>query len=292
MGKPSRNLIFLFSAGYKTSGSTIMRGKQLADIARKFLGSEFAVRYADIRRDCTNSDVLLTKGALKDLEPVELERLIKKGNRLYFDPADEIIPDDKVAFAHVIVAASLCAYDGFSERYHTKPIKLVHHHVDPRVVSRARKFRHSMFRAGYFGELGNTIRTDGVSQKVDFHNVSTKVQNSRWITKLSGYSLHYAIRKPRSTDLFKPFLKGFMAAVCGANIFIQNEEKEAVRWLGEDYPFLLLEEPTEATILEHLDCIRDSFGSPEWERGLDRMRSIQARIAEVRIAGQLKDMLS
>jgi hypothetical protein len=292
LSKTNRNVVFLFSRAHKKTGSTVMRGKQLADIARKHWPREITVRYADAGRDYSDSDIILTKGALKTLKDEDLDRLVKRDNRLYFDPVDEPVPVGKLPFATGIMAASLCAFDWFSKNSGATPTWLVHHHVDPRVVSRAKHFHHETFRAGYFGEPGNTVRTDLIAQHVDFHNVSTKIQKNSWLSALSRYSLHYAVRKSRDTDQFKPFLKGFTAAACGANMLIQATEAEALKWLGEDYPYLLRGEVAEAQIVEQLVRARDSYGSAEWERALDVMRAMSSKVSAANVADQLKAMFS
>ena len=146
-------------------------------------------------------------------------------------------------------------------------------------------------KVAYFGELANTIIDPNIENIVDFINVDTSRQNADWLNKLADYNMHYALRQHRKIDQFKPFLKGFTAAHCHSNIIIQDTQKEAMLWLGEDYPFLLKNEPTISNILKHLEYVNTIQGSPEWEQGLEVMEMIRGQISNQNIARQFFAMV-
>ena len=54
---------------------------------------------------------------------------------------------------------------------------------------------------------------------------------------------------------------------------ITTRDVTTVELLGEDYPFYC--EPEPESILAAIDKARARFGSPEWQRGLERMRAVR-----------------
>ena len=151
--------------------------------------------------------------------------------------------------------------------------------------------RPGTLRSGYFGELLNAVLTPKIIKKVDVVPVDNTNQNDFWLRELPKYNFHYAIRQTRDVYPNKPFVKGFTAAHCNANILIQDSEKEAVRWLGKDYPYLVHGEVTEKKILEMLKYAKKSFGSEVWIRGLETMRKIREKTSEEAIGKQLVKLL-
>src|SRR5689334_5278684 len=126
--KPS--LVFVYAEQFRGSGSTVMRGFQLAGLAREGMRAR-SVRVAPLGSKIRNSSVFLTKGALKVASPVQLETLARAGNRLLFDPVDEAPPPTTARYADVLVASSFTAFDHFSRAFSGTRVALVNHHVDP-----------------------------------------------------------------------------------------------------------------------------------------------------------------
>lgn len=263
-----------------------MRGEQLAGIARRH-GSR-RVRYSPTTRNPRNAILFLTKNALHTLSADHLDELRRRGNTLLFDVLDQNPPTTTEDFADAIVAASMTAHTDFTSQFAQIPTFLVNHHVDVRLASLPLPTRADQFRAAYFGELKNTIRSEALDRQVDYVPVSTSERSDAWLRRLPEYTLHFAIREHIGRDLHKPFLKGFTAAHCGANILIQDSEAEAVEWLGADYPYLLRQEPTEARVAAALEAARESFGTAEWKDGLARMNDIRMRTTPERIADELE----
>ena len=288
--KPGREVYFVYSQRFRESGSTVMRGFQLSEIARKFLTTRYSVSYSPFETQFKDSILFLTKGVLKTINLEGLEVLKNNGNCLVFDPVDEDIPKGYEEYADVIVAASRTAFDDYRKAFPDKRVVLVDHHVDPRVLSLNIPSRTRKFRAGYFGELVNTVISPEIEKRVDFIPVDTSKQADEWFKKLPPYTLHYAIRQKRDLDNHKPFLKGFTAAACKANIIIQDGQTEALKWLGNDYPYLLKKPPTESNIVEMLDYARESYGSKEWMRGLAIMEDIARKTSDEAVGRQLLEL--
>lgn len=286
---------FVFADATRGSGSTVMRGQQLARLTGDRFGDIFAVRYASTTETFKNSTLFLTKGAIASLGAAELDALKRRGNRLLFDVVDGYPPETTLDYADVLVAASIEAYLDYSRRFPTIDVVLLNHHIDPRIealFTDRRPRRASEFTIGYFGEPLNAVLTPAIAEQIEVVPVDTSKQSSDWIASLDGFSAHYAVRASRDIDSFKPFLKGFTAAHCGANILIQESQREALHWLGDDYPYLIRSEPTEDAILDGIRRMRTGFGSKEWAEASDRMAELRARTSTDRILGELRRLLS
>jgi hypothetical protein len=292
MFRRARPVRFVYAERYRQSGSTMMRGEQLSHLAAQAMPGR-SVRYVPLGTDIRNSMVFLTKGALKSMTMDILLQLKRADNILFFDVVDEEPPPYTREYADVVVAASFTAFLNHSRAYPGLEVQLVNHHVDPRLTLSAPVPPTDHLRAAYFGESINTVLTPTIAEVLDVIHIDTSRENdSGWIERLPEYNLHYAIRATRELDHFKPFLKGFTAAHCNANIVIQSTEVEARHWLGDDYPFLLRGPVTERTILDTLGAIRDSFGDSEWRDGLLRMREVRERTTAARIGGELRHLFS
>lgn len=286
MFRSTQDVHFVFAPSFAGSGSTVMRGRQLAGIAEAALGRRARVRYSPLDAPFRGATLFLTKGALRVATAERLAELKAAGNRLLFDVVDEAPPPTS-GFADAIVAASLTAFTDLQREHPTREVLLVNHHVDPRLDDAARTPPADRLRAGYFGELVNAVLTPRIEETVTPVLVDTSAQDPAWLGRIPEFNFHYAVRQFRGADLHKPFLKGFTAAHTGSNILIQRSQVEAVLWLGDDYPYLIDGEPDEQTILDALERVRDDFGSQEWQRGLDVMRGIRERTSVARIGREL-----
>lgn len=284
--KPS--LVFVYAEQFKGAGSTVMRGFQLAQLAREGMRDR-SVRVAPLGAKIRHSAVFLTKGALKAATPADLDALQRAGNRLLFDPVDETPPPTTARYADVLVASSFTAFDHYSRAFPATRVALVNHHVDPRLKPVGS--RPAAFRVGYAGEVVNALLTPAIEQHVEVLPVDTSREDTAWLDRIRDYTMHYAVRRHRELDHFKPFLKGFTAAWCTAPILIQRDQQEAVRWLGEDYPYLV-DVADERGVLEALERAERDFLGPRWDRALGTMAAIRARTAPDRIVGELRAALS
>lgn len=289
-----RPVRFVFAPEYAHTGSTVMRGSQLAQIATATSLASRSVsldpRTADFRR----SDLFLTKGVLKTVDSDTLTRWRRRGNRLFADPVDEEIADEIADSVDVVVAASRTAFDDYRDRWPQTEVAIVDHHVDPRVrVAMARSQKTlDRPRMGYFGERINTIRSKRIARYVDFVQVSTARVDDVWFDRLPDYNVHYGIRRARALDHHKPFLKGFTAAACQSLILIQDDQPEARRWLPSDYPFWLRGSVTEPTILRSISTALSAYGSAAWNQGLEMMREVEHRTSPTAIGAQLVTLFS
>lgn len=282
---------FVYAEQYRYFGTTVMRGEQLSKIAQKALGQKIYFTSTDYRyKNCT---LVLTKRAIESLNHEGLRQLKDKHNRLIFDPVDWIMGEKWLEHADILIVISQEMYDLYKKKLpSSQKIVLVDHNVDSRLKTLDWSQRPAKLRMGYFGELRSTFLTPKIEQRVDVFPVDNGRQNDYWMKQLPSYNLHYSIRQKYKVYPVKPFIKGFTAAHCGANILIQESEKEAIRWLGKDYPYLLRGKVTEKNILEMLEYAKKSFGSKEWERGLEIMRGIKEKTSEEAIGKQLVELFA
>jgi hypothetical protein len=263
-----------------------MRGLQLSKIAKRAMPLR-AVHYTPLGIDISNSDVFLTKGALRSMTMPFLESLRGQNNTLLYDVVDQEPPPYTEGWCDVLVAASVTAFEAHRAAYPNLRVALVNHHVDPRLRGLHVRPPQDSLRVGYFGEIINTVLTDSVTQIVTPVAIDTSRISEDWLRRLKEFNFHYAVRATRELDHFKPFLKGFTAAHCRSNILIQDSEPEAVHWLGDDYPYLLRGPVTESSILSALDHAKSSFGSAEWHSAMAVMDDIRARTSPKRIGKEL-----
>lgn len=285
-------VVFVYSERYRYSGSTVMRGEQLCDIAKnKLSGYHFA--FLPVEQQFKNSVLFMTKGAMVSLTPEKLAAIKKAGNRVLLDPVDVGSADDIINLTDGVVAASRLAYEAYKKSYPGKLVALIDHHADPRIKEQDFSKQPKKFKAAYFGEVVNSIRSENIEKLVDFVQVDTFRQENSWLRKLPKYNFHYAVRNNRETETykFKPFTKGFIAATCNSNILIQSSEEEAVLWLGGDYPYLLEDPVNEGKIVEAMKTAKESYGSPQWRHGLEIMKDIKNKVSEDSIAKQLNEVL-
>jgi hypothetical protein len=102
------------------------------------------------------------------------------------------------------------------------------------------------------------------------------------------FNCHLSIREPGREFLYKPNCKVSTAAAVGANL-ITTRDLSTVELLGEDYPFYC--EPERESILAAIERARAAFGSPEWHRGLERMRQVRELTGMPRVLDDYEALL-
>lgn len=287
--KKVRDITFLFHEEFSGTGSTILRGQQLSQIVSEKYDGVRSVSYSSEISDIRNQLVVLNKGFLKKATPEQLNTL-GKNNLLIADFVDEPPKRDLVAEVDGLMASSLLGYKDYLNSFPDIPAFHVTHHVDTR-IPRCENSRSDVFKGCYFGELVNTVRDDEIEEFIDFNLVDTSKQADDWIEKIPHYNFHYAFRQTRGIDGAKPFLKGFVAAHCGANMMIQKSAGDASFYLGTDYPYLMEDGVGIDEITEALRFAKDTIGGPEWRYGREIMRDVQDRSSLQHVLKEFDDML-
>ena len=233
-----------------------------------------------------NSIIILHKLLFSD---VQLRQKFKEdGNVVLLDVVDGEIDD--VRFADGILCCSHKAYQYYQQKYPLLPIFFVEQGVDPRVPEI--KTTLSDFSAYYFGDVMNCQRYDSIFEYV--HPCFTNTNSSfhlNWFSYLPKANFHYAVRPTVGENIFKPFIKGGIAAYCASNILIHKDDGDAAHYLGSDYPYLIKEDITEKVVLKYLRKAKEEFGGPEWNRGLAAMAEVKESFSPRRIAKQFWKMI-
>jgi len=283
---------FVFDPAARDVGSTVMRGEQLFELARRYLGSDYDLGYEPLTSDFYRSTLFLTKAAVKSLDSARLERLKRRGNRLMFDLLDER-PPETTALADVVVASSVVSLEKHGRAWPGMQVVLLNHHVDPRVRAvAARTAPCPEFSAGYVGNEANGLIDDEVRARLEVVHVYTDRRDDSWLEAVARFNLHYALRRERGHDDTKPFLKGFTAAACSAVVLVHESDREAAWWLGPDYPLIVRGELRTPVGARALDEARDVFGTRRWQEAGEVMRGLADRTTDERIAGELARLLA
>jgi hypothetical protein len=145
------------------------------------------------------------------------------------------------------------------------------------------------FSAGHFGLLPGAGRsvpvTDAdIAALVAFHQGGPEAEAAA-----GRHSLHYAVT--RGGTVADPFVAGFLAARCGANVLATRDCGDALHYLGSDYPFLLPAAPTPGDILNALCLARAVFDTDLWQDAGDILHEVADRSSDRAIAAEFDTML-
>jgi len=287
VAKRPKRIAFVYRDKSRSTGSTVLRGQQLAEITRTSLGDQFDVSFTPAE-ECTDAIVFLTKGFLTRATEAELHAIKSQNVAVLADFVDSPVRLKLLPFIDVLIASSI---EGWRKNLWRSPktdCEVLTHHVDLRIPENVAA--QHVFAAGYFGEPINALRTEKLESVVDFIHVDTKHSDPGWMDLLGAYNLHYAVRPETAARGSKPFLKGFTAAHCGANIVVSRLDGDALYYLGDDYPFLI-DRAEPAAAFEMVDHARESFDGPEWRRGLEIMQYVKARSTAAQVAQELRRIL-
>ncbi len=285
-GKPK--VAFLYDEQTQHAGSTVMRGAQLSSFLREQLGDRAEFIYTSDAKVPQGSLVVVTKRMIDRMTRSDLHRLRQRNIAIAADPIDVPIDKKKLEAFDLVLAASLSAQKYFGKTAPDMPVYLLTHHADPRIAAFTPPA--DRLRIGYFGEFANTIGKDVLDGLVDYHLVSTREQQDSWLDRLAGYNAHFAVRKVRDIDGFKPFTKGFIAARCGAVIICERDQGDNAFYLGDDYPYYVPSTDL-AEIERFLLDMQESFGSSTWDYAQEIMTSLRRRSSQAWIAREFAVVL-
>ena len=278
---------FLFLPEKENTGTGILRVRQLAELFREVAVPMNRLVIRTSETDQKNAIVLLTKYVAQHIDLNDVDRLRRRGNTIVVDFVDAKIRDELANHCDILIASSIEQHEWFKETYRDVQSHLITHHVDTRISAISPD--HSHFRAAYFGQPLNAKHAAHFADHVDFYPVVGPQGNIDWFDALPDYALHYAVRNRRSVDGFKPFVKGFIAAHSHANIIIQKSEREALRYLTDEYPFIIANDDRES-VERGLASARESFGGPEWRRGLEIMEEMRDRSSKTWILNEIRSL--
>ena len=279
---------FLYAEQYAASASTFLRMGQLAEIVAEHYPERFAVTWTSADEGLRDQVVVLAKGSLQTLAPEAIAAL-RARNAAVIGAWDDLTPDAaRMAALDASMTLSHRQTLDFARRFPATPAFHVTHHVNRLVrpcVPPADRLR-----TGYFGELANTVRPAPLARLVELVGINTSRVEVSWIDRLPEFNCHWTIRQRRAFDGAKPFLKGFLAARCGAVVVASREDEDAELYLGDDYPFFVRSlEP--ADLEADMVGFATAFGGPDWRLAQAIMGQVGARSSDAVVAAEFRAMI-
>lgn len=244
---------------------------------------------------CTNINTVRNSVVIANKNLINRKRLLRmfkrNGNILLVDIIDGVPKDDSIPYYDGIICCSQKAYEYYSDKYPRTPAYYVAHCTDPRIGDVTPPT--DRFAPYYFGAPKNLLTFDSLRNMLGIVYTDTRdVPNHDWYKRLNDSNFHYAVRPKMRERVFKPFMKGIIAATCGVNMLVHKDDGDALHFLGENYPYLIRENVSEEVVLRYLRKARDTFGKEEWHYGLERMRSLRAAFSPDAIKRQFWDMIA
>ena len=129
----NRKIIFIYRSQRRDNASTVMRSFQLQKILKEEGGINAEIFDESYINNIRNSICILNKSFLIDASSKELEILNSNGNILCLDYIDSKDIFFQVQYAHCLIASSIKQLKFYQKKYKNKLIRLVTHHVDPRL---------------------------------------------------------------------------------------------------------------------------------------------------------------
>jgi len=243
---------------YYEKGSTVMGADQIAVALRERGWDARSVPVADAAS--------VPPGILVLIKTSRLDHLLRwkaRGHRLVLDVQDTVVFKRRIKnrwLYDALIFKSRRQLADFGRK--GKPDRVIYHQWDPRYA--ANEAPRDRLALGYLG-LPRSLAVWGELPDVEY------VSGDEMFHAAGRFNCHLSIREPGREFLYKPNCKVSTAAVCEANL-ITTRDLTTVELLGEDYPFYC--EPERESILAAIARAQGAFGSPEWERGLERMRAV------------------
>jgi hypothetical protein len=279
---------FLYAERYAASASTFLRGAQLAEMVAARYPERYAVTWTSDAGALRDRVVVVTKWALKELSAAEIAALAAR-NVAVIGSWDDMLPDpEKVAATDATMALSHRQTLDMRRLYPDRPAYFVTHHVNPQVPPIEPPA--DRLRTGYFGHLPNTVRPPSLAGMVELVDIPTSVVDTAWLAALPRFNAHWILRRRKPIDGWKPFLKGFLAARCGAVPVVARDEEDALFYLGDDYPFFV-RGLSEAELETDMAEMAAAFGGPEWRHARAIMDQVAARSTDDLVCAEFHAMI-
>lgn len=307
-------LIFLVPDTANPWGSTIMRGHQLCGISQRYLADKFDCKImrlplsskrqlkkcfksinqiAWVARCPRNAIYFVTKQCVERLNPISAEILRSRARAVLFDYVDADMATVSTLGADIHLCASISQYEYMKHKHKSltsSSVALLHHGYDCRLQSCAPK--RGPVRAVYWGAMRNTYIPASIANDISVIDGSV-APNDKTLTELSNYRLHYCVRStPCEVDklIFKPLTKVANAAACGANILINRDANDAVKFLGLDYPYFV-DPNDDKNITNVFHSALNGSESNDWIKARNRISLMAHKLSPEQVAFQLETIL-
>jgi len=296
-------------------GASVMRVQQLSQHMRRFHGDSYDISVVYVSRSAKNLSrtllrlrfpgavFLFSKYAASGWGHDDFEMVQKSAKATLIDYVDGSL--DNVIFSgidgHIASTfegarqiKTVLQKNGSRDDYLRGQVFTVLHNYDARLDDFiAQRVQGSRMNMCYLGTPFETVKTKEVEQAVTFLNGSNPTEFQKSLRQVGQFNCHYGVRKDRTLtgpQVVKPFTKGATAAACDVPILVNHSTDDAAEQLGGDYPFLIKDNSSQ-TIAEGLQHMEDSFGSGEWQRAVERMRSLHELTSHRAVATQLHNAI-
>ncbi len=287
---PARPLpvAFLYSGRHAASASTFLRAGQLAELVAEHHPGRYDIAWTPEFGTIRDRVVLLTKWALQTRSAEEIAAL-RTRNIAVIGVWDDLPAEaEKMAALDAAMTLSHSQTLDLARRFPETPAFHVTHHVNRLIPPSTPPA--DRLRTGYFGELANTVRPGSLAGLVELVGIDTSRVETGWIGRLPEFNAHWIIRRRRPIDGAKPFLKGFLAARCGAVAVAARGDEDALYYLGDDYPFFV--PGLDAADLEaHMVAMAAGFGGADWRLARAIMDQVAARSTDAVVAAEFAAMI-
>jgi len=264
MAARSETLSFVCDPQLSRSGSAYLRAFQLAELAAQRLRSVRIRKVAELGQDIRGEVLVFNKSCFTPRTSngiVEALSALRRHNVCLADPLDALLAEDLFSHFDGVIAASLSQAEYLSACL-SKPVFLIHHHVDTRLPSSTKTWEGA--RPGYFGELANTWHAESLGDCIDFISIDTRnAVDVSWARHLPYYNVHYCLRRARNIDGFKPATKIFVAASLDAPVIVERSSAEAQKLLPKDYPYFVNSVDV-SEVRRVVGRVIATFGKEEW----------------------------
>lgn len=282
--RPGRRVVFAISKA--PIGSNFLRGRQLHELVSPLLRNRGIESSVALDLEISDALVLLNKNVILGAAPDLIERLKHRRNIVVADPLDGVVSEEILRAADALISSSHVQSEYFRRTFPDKPCFYVGHHVDIR-IGPIEPLHGETLSIGYFGELHNTLYSEELCSRIDFHRTNTSDSSDvSWMAQLKNYNAHYGMRLRQPYDGYKPFTKGFIAAHCGCPIIVSADDREAMLHLTNDYPFAAKDSSLTAVLAVIAD-MSASFMGPRWRTALEIMSHVKAHSSRETTANQL-----
>ncbi len=287
---PARRLpvAFLYAQAYAASASTFLRAGQLAELVAEHDPDRYDIAWTPEFASLRDRVVILTKWALQTRSAEEIAAL-RARNIAVIGVWDDLPAEAaKMAALDASMTLSQSQTLDLARRFPATPAFHVTHHVNRRIPPSTPPA--DRMRAGYFGELANTALPGALAGLVELVGIDTSKVETGWIDRLPEFNAHWILRRRRPIDGAKPFLKGFLAARCGAVAVAARGDEDALYYLGDDYPFFV--PGLDPGALEaHMVAMAAGFGGPDWRLARAIMDQVAARSTDAVVAAEFAAMI-
>ncbi|MFC0199555.1 hypothetical protein [Paracoccus rhizosphaerae] len=282
-------ITFLFAEQRRQSGITLMRARQLSQMVATAYPDRYEVTLRSDIGSVRDQVVIVNRGAIEFNSREDLDELRGRNIASISDWLDLPVRPKTIPVFDAHMTLCLPQTIALNKLYPNTPAFHVTHHVNPAVPECTGPT--DRLRTGYFGRFANTSCPNSLSTMIELVNVvDASFTPSEWARQAPMYNCHWIIREIDHLQEWKPFLKGFVAARCGAVVIVTRDDMNAMHYLGDDYPFYADSLATADLEMAWLKAA-SAFGSKEWGKAQAIMRQVKERSSDRQVMVEFKSML-